>query len=45
VSGLSEYDNGAAICDCDARNEDVLVENAEGATVDAIVAIQLCNFQ
>ncbi len=38
VSGLSEYDTGAGGgCVCEARNDDVLVANAEGAIVEAIV--------
>jgi hypothetical protein len=29
VRGVSEYDMLGAACDCEARNEDVLVENCE----------------
>lgn len=38
VSGLSEYDMAAAFWDCEARKEEVLVENAAGLIVVAIFA-------
>lgn len=42
VSGLSEYDMAGVVCDCDARNEDVLAENDEGGTAVDMFALQLC---
>ena len=40
VSELSEYDMAGAICDCDARNDDVLVENEGGGIVVAILSMR-----
>jgi len=41
VSGLSEYDRSAIVvgCECDARNEEVLVEKLLGAIIFAILNI------
>jgi len=36
VAGLSEYEHVVAVWDCEARNEEVLAEKAEGAIAVAI---------
>ena len=39
VSGLSEYDMAGAVCDRDARKDEVLVENDDGGIVVAMFVV------